>query len=99
MSSFENPLAPRARPDGFGAHVARIKAWTRRALSLDEGVVLSVNEPACHLPGCPPKEVVVLVLTEGGPASKLTVHKALLQTTERDIREAAATVELLQRRP
>ncbi|WP_265976035.1 hypothetical protein [Brucella intermedia] len=88
MNSFVNPLS-RKRPIGFSERVAEIKNWTRIALSLDEQVIVSVNELACSQPGCPPRQTVVLVFSDAPSAVKLAVHKSLLDIIEADIVEAA----------
>ncbi len=39
-----------------------IKSWVRELLALSDDAVLSVSELACHVPGCPLKEIVILVM-------------------------------------
>ncbi|MCZ4093328.1 hypothetical protein [Sinorhizobium psoraleae] len=68
-----------------------IKQWTREALMLCDDAVVSVNELACHLPGCPPKETVVLVM-QGARTLQVSIHKAMQDLTEDDIAFAFATV-------
>jgi len=93
MNDFVNPLG-RHRPTGFSARVANIKSWTRTALLLEDDVVVSVNELACSQAGCPPRQVVVLMFSNTGLARTFTLHKALLDTTEADIADAAKRVEI-----
>ena len=97
MNSFVNPLS-RQRPTGFSARMAEIKSWTKAALLLDDDAVISVSELACSQPGCPPRQIVVLIFSDTAPARKFTVHKALLDTTEADIIDAAENVEFAQSR-
>ncbi len=87
MSSFVNPLARNA-PSVVGK-ARDIKQWTRDALGLPAETVISVNELACHVPGCPPKETIVLVMREAQSA-QISLHKALLDVTADDILEAFA---------
>ncbi|KXF75162.1 hypothetical protein ATN84_21065 [Paramesorhizobium deserti] len=79
---FVNPLA-RGTPAVI-SHARAIKKWTREALALPDDAVVSVNELACHVPGCPPKETVVLVM-QGGRTIQVSVHKALHDVTRDDI--------------
>ncbi len=72
------------------AAIARIKAWMRTALALGPDVALSVTEMACGEPGCPPRETVVLVMPAGARAMKYSVHKALAEVVEDDIRACAS---------
>ena len=67
------------------AVVDAIKRWTRAALAIGTETVVSVNELACAQPRCPPRETIVLVLREGTPARKLSVHKAMVDLTEEDV--------------
>jgi hypothetical protein len=60
-------------------------------LALAEEAVVSVNEIACHLPGCPPKETVVLVM-QGGQTLQTSIHKAMQQFTEDDVAVASPHV-------
>ena len=77
------------------ATIGRIKAWTRAALALGPDVALSVTELACGEPGCPPRETVVLVMPAGCRASKYTIHKAIADVVEDDIRACASQPPLL----
>ncbi|WP_173514624.1 hypothetical protein [Sinorhizobium psoraleae] len=81
-NAFINPLARGAPAVVSGARA--IKQWTREALTLSEDAVVSVNELACHLPGCPPKETVVLVM-QGARTLQVSIHKAMQDLTENDV--------------
>lgn len=53
------------QPRGSASILCRareIKAWARELFGLPDDAVVSVNELACHVPGCPPKETVVLMM-------------------------------------
>lgn len=81
-SAFVNPLARNAV--GVINSARSIKLWTREILLLPEETVVSVNELACHVPGCPPKETVVLVMrTEG--TDQVSMHKAMQEITREDL--------------
>ena len=60
--AFVNPLARGTA--GVVDRARAIKQWTRDRLALPDEAVVSVNELACHLPGCLPKETVVLVMQD-----------------------------------
>lgn len=87
---FENPLA---RNDTSVIASARVlKQWTREILALDNDDIVTVNELACALPGCPPKETIILVLLHQGETLKIPIHKAMREVTENDI--ASAFIDL-----
>ncbi|TPW27678.1 hypothetical protein FJU08_19540 [Martelella alba] len=85
-----NPLAPKG--PGVIDAARRIKGWTRTMLAIDETTVVSVNELACHLPGCPPRETVILVMTGPNDTRQFSIHKAMAEVTHDDV-HAAATQE------
>lgn len=87
--AFVNPLARGAT--GVINRARAIKQWTREQLALPDDVVVSVNELACHLPGCPPKETVVLVMCDG-QTTQTSIHKAIEHVTEEDIAAAFSDV-------
>lgn len=80
--AFINPLQRRA--PGLVEQARAIKQWTRACLDLAEETVVSVNELACHLPGCPPKETVILVMN-ASKTVQASIHKALMEVAEADI--------------
>src|SRR5690606_29663987 len=49
--------------------------------------VVSVSELACHVPGCPPKETVILVM-HGTETVQASVHKPMKDVTENDVAHA-----------
>ena len=79
---FVNPLQRRA--PGLVEQARAIKQWTRACLDLAEETVVSVNELACHLPGCPPKETVILVMN-ASKTVQASIHKALMDVAEADV--------------
>ncbi len=86
--AFLNPLQRRA--PGLIEQARAIKQWTRACLGLAEETVVSVNELACHLPGCPPKETVILVMNVERTV-QASIHKALVEVTEADVAAAVWT--------
>jgi hypothetical protein len=89
MTGFDNPFAPK-RSGGYSAFIARIRGWTREALALDEATLVSVNELACPEPGCPPRETIILVMSESAPPTRARIHKAMEDVTAADVRAAVA---------
>lgn len=87
---FVNPLAPK-KPGVIDA-ARRIKGWTRAILAIDETTAVSVNELACHLPGCPPRETVILVISGPNDTRQMSIHKAMTDVTHDDV-HAVATQE------
>ncbi|SES46903.1 hypothetical protein [Rhizobium sp. NFR03] len=83
--AFVNPLA-RNGPSVINSARA-IKFWARTLLLLPDEAVVSVNELACHVPGCPPKETVILVM-QGTETVQASVHKPMQDVTENDIAHA-----------
>ena len=83
--SFINPLSRSS--GGLLGRTREIKAWTREIFNLPEDAVVSVNELACHVPGCPPKETVVLLMF-GDRTVQISIHKAILEVTKEDISQA-----------
>ena len=81
-AAFINPLQ-RCAP-GLVEQARAIKQWTRACLDLAEETVVSVNELACYLPGCPPKETVILVMNAERTV-QASIHRALEDVTEADV--------------
>jgi hypothetical protein len=81
---FRNPFAPR-EPSLNAEAAARIKAWTRKALGLDEAARVLVHELACARPGCAPRETVVLVVPVEAPPFRIALHKAMQDLTEPEL--------------
>ncbi len=69
-ASGERAGAPPSRRIGFArngrvdaAALGRVREWTRARFALADDVTIMVNELACTLPGCPPRETVVAFWT------------------------------------
>jgi hypothetical protein len=87
-AAFVNPLARSGI--GLVSSARAIKQWTRELLNLPVETVVSVNELVCHVPGCPPKETVVLVMC-GRDTDQVSVHKAMQDVTRADLAIAFAS--------
>jgi hypothetical protein len=83
-AAYDNPFKPKPR-GGTQAAIAQIREWTRTALGLVDGELVSVTELACAEPGCPPRETVIVVIRAGEPPMTLRVHKAMPDVVRADI--------------
>ena len=90
-NAFVNPLAP--KKTGVIEAARRIKGWTRKHLKLDDATIVSVNELACHLPDCPPRETVILVMSGPNATRQFSIHKGLMDVTLEDVSLAATDVQ------
>ena len=82
---------------GLPERVAAIKFWTRQALALTDEYIVSVSEFACAKPNCPNRQTVILVLSEGEPTQKMSIHKTVADVSEADVFDAC--LELLRKWP
>lgn len=83
---FANPL--QRHGPGIVSQARSVKQWTREALALDEKAIVSVNEVACALPGCPPKETIILVMIAERGARQVSIHKPLIEVGFNDVEAA-----------
>lgn len=83
--AFVNPLA-RGGPSVVSS-ARSIKLWVREVLTMPDDAVVSVSELACHAPGCPPKETVILVM-HGTETVQISIHKAMKDVTDDDVAHA-----------
>ena len=93
MSSVVNPFE-RNRGSDQSEKSAVIKLWARQSLPLTEDMVLTVSEFACNKPTCPNRQTVILVMSEGGPTQKISIHKTMADIGEEDVFDAC--LELLR---
>jgi len=96
MSSPDNPFAPRPR-GRYEDVLPRVKAWTRAAMELDADEPVAVTELACTIPGCPPRETVIVAMPKKGHWLRATVHKAMGDVEEEDILWALRQAERVAR--
>lgn len=80
-----NPLARGS--SSIIAKTRTIKDWVRVMLDLPQTAIVSVNELACTLPGCPPRETVILVMREGR-TDQVSIHKPISDVTEGEVAQA-----------
>ncbi|WJH41692.1 hypothetical protein N7E02_15505 [Aliirhizobium terrae] len=85
--AFSNPLARGS--SSIIAKTRTIKEWVRARLDLTHAAIVSVNELACTLPGCPPKETVILVMRDSR-TDQVSIHKAISEVTEGEVGQALA---------
>ncbi len=79
-------LFDRKRPDA--AAVRRVKACVTEQLGLPGEAALTVAEPACHEPGCPPIETVVTVQDADGQRRTWRLQKPVAGITTADVAAA-----------
>jgi nitrate reductase delta subunit len=91
-ASAERAAARRSARAGFvtrgpaqSAALDRVRAWTRERFALDDDVTIMVNELACTLPGCPPRETVVAFWTAADRRHHFKVFKAAAEVTSDDL--------------
>jgi hypothetical protein len=82
-SAFANPFARNTSSVVGSARM--IKQWTREVMELANDDVVSVNELACSLPDCPPKETVILVMRPGKETLQVSIHKSILAVAYIDV--------------
>ena len=72
------------RPD-YVAAVEQMKAWTRARFKLPADATILVVEVTCALPGCPPRETVVVFWTAGDTRHQFKVFKPVVEVTVDDL--------------
>ena len=76
---------------------AAIKFWTGQALALTDEFIVSVSEFACGKPTCPNQHTAIMVMSQNGPARKISIHKPIADICEFDVLDAC--LELLRNSP
>jgi len=84
MSSFVNPLGRDGSSD-LPDKIAAIKLWTYQNLPIAGDSIVTVSELNCKKPTCPNKQTVILVMSQDGPTSKMSIHKTLADVSEIDV--------------
>jgi nitrate reductase delta subunit len=91
-ASGERAAAPQPRRVGFlrndrgdPASLVRVRAWTRARFGLADDVTVSVNELACSLPGCPPRETVVVFWTAPDRRHHFKIFKPAADVVDADL--------------
>ena len=96
MTAGSNPFAPKPR-GRYDDIIPRVKAWTRAAMELDEDEPVAVTELACTIPGCPPRETVIVAMPKKGHWLRATVHEAMPDVTEEHVLWALRYAERVER--
>jgi hypothetical protein len=81
--SFPNPL--QRHGPGIVSKARLVKQWTREALVLDDEAIVSVSEVACALPGCPPRETIILVMGAERATRQVSIHRPLTEVNFKDV--------------
>lgn len=76
-------LARNARIDGVA--LERVRGWVRERFGLADDVAIMVNELACTLPGCPPRETVVAFWTAPERRHHFKVFKPAAEVVTDDL--------------
>jgi|GEM_PF-3400335 len=76
---------------------AAIKYWTRQALTLSDEQIVSVSEFNCGKPTCAKRHTAIMVMSQEGPARKISIHKPIADISEFDVLDAC--LELLRDQP
>jgi nitrate reductase delta subunit len=78
LQSFEK------RPE-YVAAVDRVKAWTRKRFQLADDATIFVAEVSCALPGCPPRETVIVFWTAADTRHQFKVFKPAAEVVREDL--------------
>jgi nitrate reductase delta subunit len=63
----------------------RIEEWTRERFALAQDTAILVSEVACGLPGCPPRETVVVFWSERDKRHQFRIFKPPEEVVENDL--------------
>ena len=72
------------------ASIRSIKQWFGELLALSEEERVMVSELACHEPGCPPVETVVVVLRGARDTEMRKFHRPAHELTRAEVESAWA---------
>src|SRR5262245_4224294 len=79
------PLGFRSRSPGHAQALDRLRGWTRLRFALPADATILAAEIACELPGCPPRETVVVFWTDAATRHRFKVFKPVEQVVEDDV--------------
>ena len=71
-------------PDHIAA-LDRLREWTRMRFRLPDDAAILVSEVSCALPGCPPRETVVVFWTGADTRHHFKVFKPAADVVEDDL--------------
>jgi hypothetical protein len=83
-AAYDNPFKPKPR-GGYQSAITQIREWTRTAMGLVDGDLVSVTELACAEPGCPPRETVIVVIRADRTTVTLRIHKSMMEVVRADV--------------
>jgi len=63
----------------------RIEEWTRERFALAQDTAILVSEVACGLPGCPPRETVVVFWAQSDQRHQFRIFKPLEEVVDGDL--------------
>ena len=66
-----------------------IKLWARKILALPDETAISISQFGCAKPTCPRQMTAILVMQEGAPSWKISIHKSIEEVCEADGLEAS----------
>lgn len=72
-----------SKPKAHSAEITQVKSWVQTVLELDPEIPIFISQLACHEPGCPPIETVIVVMTQ--PPQQYKLHKEVSAITLVDI--------------
>lgn len=93
---MNNPFQPKPR-GRYTDVIETVKSWTRRAMELGDADMVAVTEIACQIPGCPPRETVIVAMPAKGHWLKTSVHKPMPDVTEEDVVWSLREAERIER--
>lgn len=93
---MENPFEPKPRGRYTDA-IEAVKGWTRSAMELGADDAVTVTEIACQIPGCPPRETVIVAMPAKGHWLKTSIHKPMPEVVEEDVLWALRHAERVPR--
>jgi hypothetical protein len=82
---------------GLPERTAAIGFWARQVLALPEDWTVSVSEYSCGKPTCPNQHTAIFVMSQEGPARKISIHKPIADICEIDVLDAC--LDLLRQSP
>jgi hypothetical protein len=65
-----------------------LRGWTTACLGMGEASVVVVTEVACLERRCAPREVLIAVFPQDGARRQVSIHRALGEIVEEDVRRA-----------
>jgi hypothetical protein len=80
--------APEGDADMRRGRRRAVRDWTMACLGISDAAVVVVTEVACFEQQCAPREVLIAVFPQDGPRRQVSIHRALNEIVEADVRRA-----------